>query len=445
MRKWLKENDIPIKILSLLVAILLWFYVMDSQDPDLTQPVYDIEVQYTGLSELSDAGLIITEGNTATVDIRVTGKLSDLTRLSRTDISTTVDVSSITVPGEYERNYLVDLPSGSGLTYSRVTQRVAFTVDRVVTRSVPVHIDIQGQPAEGYVLGGRSLTPEAVTVQGPEQILAQIDHAAALYDVSGATSSVSTVLDYTLVNEAGEPVDMTFITLEQPSVDFELQIHQSGEIPLTVDIIPYGYITDDMIECHIEPESIRISGDPEVVSTTNQINLGSVSIRQLLEDNVTELTLPIILPNGVTTDSEYSYATIRISFNNLRQMVVNTTSEQFADISPYTYAETGLSLVFMGTEEELSLLTAEDVLITPIYNPDNLTVGENTVSVSVSTGERQVTLIGNYTLTIVVPEELPPDPDAPADPNDPNAPNPDEPDPDDPDNPNPDEPRGTES
>ena len=77
---------------------------------------------------------------------------------------------------------------------------------------------------------------------------------------------------------------------------------------------PYGYITDDMIDCHIEPESIRISGDPEVVSTTNQINLGSVSIRQLLEDNVTELTLPIILPNGVTTDSEYSYATITHQF-----------------------------------------------------------------------------------------------------------------------------------
>lgn len=420
MRKWLKENDIPIKTLSLLVAILLWFYVMDSQDPDMTQPFYDVEVQYTGLSNLSDAGLIITEGNTATVDIRITGKLSDLLGFSRTDIRATVDVSSITVPGEYERTYLVTL-TNNRLTYTRVTQRVTFTVDRVATRSIPVQIAIQGEPAEGYVLGGHSLTPEAVTVEGPEQVLAQIDHAAAVYDVSGATSSVNTVLDYTLVNEAGDPIDMTFITLEQPTVDFELQVHQSGEIPLTVDIVPYGYITDDMIDCHIEPESIRISGDPEVVSTTNQINLGSISIRQLLEDNVTELTMPIILPNGVTTDSEYSYATITISFKNLRQMVVNTTSEQFADISPYTYAETGLSLVFMGTDEELSLLTAEDVLITPVYNPDNLEVGENTVSVTVSTGDRQVTLIGSYTLTIIVPEEPPTDPDLPTDPDNPDG------------------------
>ena len=205
MRKWLKENDIPIKTLSLLVAILLWFYVMDSQDPDMTQPFYDVEVQYTGLSNLSDAGLIITEGNTATVDIRITGKLSDLLGFSRTDIRATVDVSSITVPGEYERTYLVTL-TNNRLTYTRVTQRVTFTVDRVATRSIPVQIAIQGEPAEGYVLGGHSLTPEAVTVEGPEQVLAQIDHAAAVYDVSGATSSVSTVLDYTLVNEAGEPM-----------------------------------------------------------------------------------------------------------------------------------------------------------------------------------------------------------------------------------------------
>lgn len=420
MKKWMTDNDILVKILSLLVALLLWFYVMDSQDPSTTKPFYGIEVQYTGLSALSDAGLIITEGNTATVSIRVTGKRSDMIGFTSTNMKATVDVGSITVPGEYERNYVVSLPNR--LTYTQITQKVVFTVDRITTKSVPLQVTLQGEPAEGYVKGSYELSPEAVVVEGPEQVLAQIDHADIVYDLTGASSSVNTVLDYTLVNEAGEPIDMTFITLQQPTVDFELQIHQSGEIPLTVDIVPYGYITDDMIDCLIEPSSIRISGDPDVVSTTNQINLGSINIRQLLEDNTTELTMPIILPNGVTTDSDVSYATITISFKNLRQMVVNTTDDQFADIFPYTYKETGLSLVFIGTDEELSMLTADDVVVTPVYSPDELVVGENVVPVAVTTGDCKVTLVGSYTVTIVVPEELPTDPDEPPDPDDPNAP-----------------------
>ncbi len=416
MRKWLKDNDILIKLLSLLVATMLWFYVMDEQNPDQSLTYRGLEVQFKGLSELTEAGLVITEGNHSTVDVKIFGKRNQMVMVNRNTISVYVDVSSITVPGEYPLSYSV-VPENQYVSYSRITPNVTITVDRMTTKSVPVQVELTGTPAEGFLEGGYSLSTDAVVVEGPERTLAAIDHAVVRYDMSGISESISTTLDYELVNEAGEAVAMDFITLRQPTVDFRLQVHQSGEIPLTVEIVPSEFITADMIELDIRPSAIRISGDPSVVGTINQISLGSIGVKQLLEDGVTEVTLPIILPNGVTSDSEESYARVTVTFKGLRQMMVSVNADRFASVEPYSIKEDGLNLSFWGTEEVLSGLAEEDITVTPVYNPADLVTGENVVPVSISAGGKEVSLVGKYTLTIIVPEELPP-----TDPDDPNNP-----------------------
>ncbi len=407
MKQWVKDNDILIKVLSLLVALLLWFYVMDTKNPDVSTVLSGLNVQVKGVSALTEAGLIITEGNTPTVDVKVVGKRNDVYSANRNTVTAVVDVSTITVPGEYDLKYAASAEN-KNLTVSRITPTVSMTIDRVATKSVPVDLQLQGELAEGYVQGDYSLSSDAVTVEGPERILAEIDRAVAVYDMTDATANVETVLNYTLVDEAGEPVDMTFITLREPTLEFEMQVHQSGEIPLSVDVIPYGFITADMVDCEIEPDSVKVSGASDVVSSINQINLGSISVKQLLEDNVTEVTLPIILPNGVTTDNTETYARVVITFKGLRQMMFSVDADRFSDVEPYTCKEDRLSLVFLGSDEELAELSAEDITVTPVFSPDELQTGENVVPALVTVQGRQVAVVGKYTLTLVVPEELPP-------------------------------------
>lgn len=407
MKQWVKDNDILIKVLSLLVALLLWFYVMDTKNPDVSTVLSGLNVQVKGVSALTEAGLIITEGNTPTVDVKVVGKRNDVYSANRNTVTAVVDVSTITVPGEYDLKYAASAEN-KNLTVSRITPTVSMIIDRVATKSVPVDLQLQGELAEGYVQGDYSLSSDAVTVEGPERILAEIDRAVAVYDMTDATANVETVLNYTLVDEAGEPVDMTFITLREPTLEFEMQVHQSGEIPLSVDVIPYGFITADMVDCEIEPDSVKVSGASDVVSSINQINLGSISVKQLLEDNVTEVTLPIILPNGVTTDNTETYARVVITFKGLRQMMFSVDADRFSDVEPYTCKEDRLSLVFLGSDEELAELSAEDITVTPVFSPDELQTGENVVPALVTVQGRQVAVVGKYTLTLVVPEELPP-------------------------------------
>lgn len=407
MKQWVKDNDILIKVLSLLVALLLWFYVMDTKNPDVSTVLSGLNVQVKGVSALTEAGLIITEGNTPTVDVKVVGKRNDVYSANRNTVTAVVDVSTITVPGEYDLKYAASAEN-KNLTVSRITPTVSMIIDRVATKSVPVDLQLQGELAEGYVQGDYSLSSDAVTVEGPERILAEIDRAVAVYDMTDATANVETVLNYTLVDEAGEPVDMTFITLREPTLEFEMQVHQSGEIPLSVDVIPYGFITADMVDCEIEPDSVKVSGASDVVSSINQINLGSISVKQLLEDNVTEVTLPIILPNGVTTDNTETYARVVITFKGLRQMMFSVDADRFSDAEPYTCKEDRLSLVFLGSDEELAELSAEDITVTPVFSPDELQTGENVVPALVTVQGRQVAVVGKYTLTLVVPEELPP-------------------------------------
>ena len=82
-------------ILSVFLAVIVWFMVIYVNDPDITTTVSDLNVRFVGEMSLRDKKLAVTgKDKIPELSVVVTGKRSDLMNFMD-DIYVQVDVSDI--------------------------------------------------------------------------------------------------------------------------------------------------------------------------------------------------------------------------------------------------------------------------------------------------------------------------------------------------------------
>ncbi len=67
------RKDLSTKIISLLFAIFMWFYIIQVQDPEIEKIIKDIPVQFTK-TELEERGLTLTNDKEVQIDVKVRGQ-----------------------------------------------------------------------------------------------------------------------------------------------------------------------------------------------------------------------------------------------------------------------------------------------------------------------------------------------------------------------------------
>jgi len=404
MMEWIKKNDIGPKAAALLMAFLLWLFLVSGRDVNMSKTFSRVPVDLRGVDSLTANNLILTGGSQSTVSFRVTGSSDRIAMLSDNDgLTVTADLSGITEPGEYDLKYQVTA-STSEVTISKITASVPVVVDRLISKSVPVDLELSGTLQSGYVSDGYSLDPDAVTVTGPAQVLDTIVSAAADFDISDVRASTQTTLSYTLIDASGEEVKSSLLRVDTPSVRLTYIVRQRGEIPLIINATPYGFINSDLVDITLEPATIRVSGLPDVVSTLNQIDLGTLSLEQVFENEQYVYTRPLVLPNGVTSDDAVTTVRVTVTPKDVVKANIELTRDLLPQSEDFTYAS-DLIVTVWTTADSARSLSSGDVDVTLSYRSEELTPGLNEIPVKVTPLNNQMILIGDYTIVVEVPEE----------------------------------------
>ena len=98
-------------ILSVFLAVIVWFMVIYVNDPDITTTVSDLNVRFVGEMSLRDKKLAVTgKDKIHELSVVVTGKRSDLMNFMD-DIYVQVDVSDIDSTGEYNLSGVISIPT----------------------------------------------------------------------------------------------------------------------------------------------------------------------------------------------------------------------------------------------------------------------------------------------------------------------------------------------
>ncbi|MGI5970154.1 MAG: YbbR-like domain-containing protein [Oscillospiraceae bacterium] len=332
-------------VLSVVIAISLWFYVVGTVNPEIDQTISSIPVTFVGEDEiLADRGLMLTQGKDTTVSLRVRCTRSVLAKLDRKSILLSIDLTGFNSVGEYTRTYTITYPTGISASdvkvLSKTPAQVKFTIAKQDSKSVRLVGKLDGTVAEGYLAKDFEFSQPEITIRGPEEVISKVDHAVVTITRENVDKTIETTSGYTLVDNKGNEIDTDGIILETEEVEVRLPILQQKEIYLTVELRDGGGATAADADVAISPRSIIIAGDPETLKTYNNVTLGAFDLAEIT-GAVTE-TMPIVLMNGVENISGETEATVTVSLESLETRTFNVTQFAFKNV-PQGFSATAVN------------------------------------------------------------------------------------------------------
>lgn len=368
MKNSKKNRKLVNAALAVLLAFGLWLYVVNVENPTGSATLRDLPIQVQGQSELAEAGLMVTDLGKDTMNVKITGKKKTLMKLNSDNVFLTTDVSSITEEGEYDLTCKATFPSYinsenvSASSWSEML--VTVTVEKKATKTIPVRGEFIGTEAEDCLAGAVSTDPNEIEISGPEDRLAQIDHAQV--QVGGQTVSDTIVQQAPVVfmDADGIPIqDLEHISFSATEVEITVPVRRVVKIPLTVSFQEGGGADSDDVSYKITPASVTVIAD-DGADLPESISLGQIDLTQVYGD--TSYSLPVTIPDGVTAWGAPSYAVVHLSLGELASRQIATGNISLVNV-PAGYVASLVSprlyVWVRGSEEALNGLTADEIAV----------------------------------------------------------------------------------
>lgn len=374
-------------LLSILLAVLVWLYIRDVENPTQDGTYYGIEIQVSGERVLEERGLTVASISQKTVNITVNAPISVHNDLSRENITATVDVSQCSEPGEYQLACTPKLPSNidtTGAFFPDSAQIVTVVIDNLSTETKTLELKLEGSVADGYQAGTPVFDPETVELSGTAEQLAQVSRAVVILEADGLKQSYSGRLPITLLDENDEPLTDTNISLSEETAYLTLPVGVMKEVPLTVSFIPGGGATGDGdVEVDIQPKTINVIGTEDAVAGLTEISLGSIDLSTVLDTSV--ITMPIRLSSALDNASGITEAQVTVTIKGLSTRSLDVSNIEIANV-PDGYSVEKVTqtrtIVIRGSESALEQVDPNQVWIVADMSKITAT-GTNSVPVTV--------------------------------------------------------------
>ncbi len=200
LRRILTDNW-TLKLVSLLCAIALWFYVTSTGKTEMTLTV---PLELRNIPQ----GMTVVGDVTSAVEIRVQGQervLSDSAFGKRVggmlDLSMTREGENIVrlSPDDFKR------PDGVVVTHMSLSE-VKVKLEPLLRRTFRLRPVLHGAPAAGHYLAGVAVVPPKIAVEGPASVMKKLEKLETMpIDIQGATQglTVEPKIDY-----QGQPVKL---------------------------------------------------------------------------------------------------------------------------------------------------------------------------------------------------------------------------------------------
>ena len=410
----MKKNKLPVFLLALGAAILVWLYDVTVVNPNDTSTISGIPVSFVNEDDMRSQDLMVTGRSSDTVSLRISGRRSELKKLSKNNIEVTADLSEIDKAGEHELFYTVRFPanvsSGDLSIDNRSPASVSVTVEHYIRRAVEVRTVFEGDVSpvadgESLVIDTDSMkvTPAEVTVTGPADQVEAIDCAMITIDRSGISETTMAEYDYELLDASGEAVNRDELVTDVEKFTVSIPVLKYKEVPLTVRTVSGGGATDANVSYSLSADSIKISGDPALVDHIHQIELGTLDYSTVI--GPTTRTYAVSLPEGVNNASGVTEVELTADVSGLSVITLNVDNFTLVNVPENLTAESlgeSVQLTLRGTPAALSNLKPEDVIVT-VDLSSFTQPGTFIIPVTVKLPEGlQVGAIGSNTLTVTL-------------------------------------------
>ncbi|MBQ6171808.1 MAG: hypothetical protein IJK34_04130 [Clostridia bacterium] len=331
------RNSLFLKILSVIIAVGIWLYIVNVADPRRTEEYTNVPIAfiYEGTVPYNNSLMPLVTSRSFFVNVRVSGSRSSLMNYSKDKISASLNFNSVAAAGIYDVPISISLGDDS-LTYEILGSNT-ITLEFVKKSSITLNVDFQrtGSYKTGYFVIDQTVSPETITVEGPKDIVDTISYAEVTVDVTNADKNIAESGDILLLTADRSYVDRTYLTLSssQATVSVALQYKKSVKIATTL-VNPYGGNESAYASVSYSPSPyLQLQGDEEMLSFIDTYNIGSINLADITGSRKTfEFTVQNQSGIEIVSDSKTITATVDLGNAVIKNFHLSSANLKNAEI-----------------------------------------------------------------------------------------------------------------
>ena len=331
-------KDLMWKIFSLLIALALWFVVMNTLNPAETK-TFTAGLAFTNEQVLEDKNIIITnkaELENTKVSIKVKGTRPALDELSRDanrqQIAAYIDLSQLNAldfeetPQTLMLSVTPELPDNIFLySYEIVSclpNNAEVDIDSLMSETMKLHIDVQGELKDGYNMSDPVCDTDTVRITGPRSMFGSVSSVKASVDITDKTDNISVTAAPAVYDTDNIPMEL--FTVEPETVDISFSIRKQWQLPVDAPETT-GELNENLVLEGIsyEPKTVEVEGSIEDINKIQSIKVPPIDLSaientqiisydirpslngtklQLKDDSVTKINVTVTVSSKASRD-----------------------------------------------------------------------------------------------------------------------------------------------
>lgn len=410
-------NNLGLKVLSAVSAVVLWVIVVNIDDPTITTR-FTTSVVPMNTSYIAEQNKYYEWlDGINTVSFTVSAKRSILERLTVSDFSATADMERIEYDDASE-SYRVPVSivatryaGSSAVSITSKQQYLEVVLDDLGTCQKTIMANTRGSVIDGCALGEVSIVgSNLLRVSGPKSIVSQIATVDATIDVEGVSSDVTDNVVPVLHDALGREIDTTKLRLSLDMVTISAQILNTKDVDL--DFSTTGKVADGYVVTDIEAslDAVRIKGEAATLNPVTKITIPSevLDVTGLTESLTTTVDITSYLPSGtalvLNSDAqvEVTVHVEQVQYGNYTVSVDNLAVENLRSGDSLSFASPSFSVMIAGASSALEGISESE--LSGSIDVGNLSAGEHEVPVDMSLESDQCWLSNTPKVSVTIEE-----------------------------------------
>ena len=313
------KNNSKIKIISLLSAMVLWMYVMAIVDPEETKLFENIPVTITNKNELNERDLVIYPEQDLTTNIYVTGKLSNLKKVTKDDINVYGQINN---PLEGNNEIYLKVSTSQRVNYDFKHPVMIVTLEKIISEDKSIKVDITGSGKNNVDNIMLQDNIDKVSVSGPRSLVNKVKRVVGTVKVNGELNDFSQSIKLEPVDANGKVVEG--IELEKDSVNVNITLLTQKTVPITLKLSDNS---ESGVNYTMSQNTVTIKGKKDIVDSINDIETQPVKLSEILPGTSKDIYLQV--PSGITIETKY--------------ITIKKNSEENA-VAEYTYTAENIEI-----------------------------------------------------------------------------------------------------
>lgn len=429
MNKIFTTQDLPWKTASIILAFLLWMFVINTQNPIQPQEVSGIRISILGLDKLENMGYEVTNKEeilNQNFKVVINGPRLETDTLVKNPqlITATLDLSvymnnldkdSISELAVY--SIRVNSDSNVVSVKDKKPQVNKVIIEKRDSKEQRVTYEIEEGFNKKYTLIGDekpSISPEKITITGSKTDIDKVSEAKVLITAEDfSEDQLVNKLPIILLDADGN--EIKGLEMSSATAEVKLPIGSEKTVPLVVKLkgqIREGY---ELINTMMSPNEVTLIGRAQALEKIKEITLQPIDLSQITKTDLIQVDM--ILPEGVITlgDTKVSVSVEVVEENTLIYAIpmeeLNLTIEGLDEALVCEIVTPSINVILSAVPSKLVAYKTSDIRAT--LDLSQYQAGEYTVPLTIipPEGARVVNSPLDVNVRLIAegpPEEIPP-------------------------------------